>query len=1089
MGTVESQGPAARGWPDLMEIDPKTREMRVDGCAVPLSSRAFEVLRTLVEASGAIVPKSDLMSRVWSDTIVSDTALQVQISAIRKALGANRALLSTASGRGYRLLGEWQLREGERSIAFGPLQDEATFADYLTLDSKKRSVAGARTPIYRSDDCEIDLSLRQVRIGGDVVPIGGRAFDILSILVQANNEVISKSTLLELVWSGVVVGDTAIDVHISAIRKALGSYRGLLKTVSGRGFRLLGEWTVQSAKGLATPLVRAGNALPTNLPAPANNLVGRGHQIEFLGETCSAYRVVTLTGAGGIGKTALAIALARGLLPRFDGGVWLVELASLADPSLVPLAVGEALGLHVNGRPMSAEGVARVIGQDRILLVLDNCEHLIGAAAEMADAIIRLAPNAVVLATSRETLRVNGERVYRVPALEVPQDEAVLPDAIVSSSAVQMFLGLIEAPGTVDLRDETLLRSIAVICRRLDGLPLAIEFAAARSASLGIARVAHGLEDRFALLTSGRRMALPRHRTLRAVFDWSYALLPDSERSLLHRLAIFAGGFTFDAVCRVMDQRSSLEVADSISSLVEKSIVTLDRGASGERWRLLETVRAYAMDKLIESGEFASVARSHAEHFRDVFSGYDSRLNADPESGAAGLPAISREIDNLRSALTWAFSHSGDRSLGIALTVASVPFWLAESLLVECRKWTTASLAELGSAVNTRQEMVLRSGLGQSLMFAEGMTAATYSNLTLALNLAEAHGSVEYQKRALHSLWQISLRSLDLQKASQISRRYSQLALSENDVAAARMAKLMAGMSLVYQAEYVEASRLLEEAYQEHSDVQLRKDAPSLGINARAAALGHLSPCLFARGLIDAAIRAADRSIEEAEQVGQPVALCLALARPAGLLLPEVGALEKAERHIAVMQERVDRYGFPTFRAVVLCAKGRILFMRGDPVGGAAALRAGLAQFEATGYRSFIPPFQGYFAEALAGAGDIDEGIAQAGAAVRFAQDANYVEYVPELQCIEAKLVSLRSPDNPASERIFLHAIELSRHEKALYWELCAALGLSRLWELQGRHKEANALLEPIYRRFTEGKWAPALQRASLMLHAYQKLM
>jgi non-specific serine/threonine protein kinase len=1070
----------ASGRPDRLEIDVQSRELRVNGSAVPISGRAFAVLQTLVEASGAVVTKSDLMSRVWPDVVVGDTALQVQIFAIRKALGMNRALLRTVSGKGYRLLGDWGVRQTADPTRSPPLTFSLNSADPHKNDPQ--GSAAVRQPIYRSDECEIDLSLRQVRVRGDTVPIGGRAFDILAILVQAANEIVTRADLLQLVWSGVIVGETAIDVHISAIRKALGPHRAMLKTISGRGFRLVGAWTVQTSKVPSPPPSLARSTVSTNLPEAANDLVGRAASSEFLQEACSAYRIVTLTGPGGIGKTALAIELARSLLPRFDAGVWLVELASLADPSLVPVAVGEAIGLQADGRPMSAEGVARVIGHDRLLLVLDNCEHLVGSAAQLAEAIVRLAPNAVIVATSRETLKINGERVYRVPPLEVPQQETILPEEIMGNSAVQMFLSLTEAPHMADQRDEQSLRSIASICRRLDGLPLAIEFAAARSASLGLSRVASGLENRFALLTTGRRTALPRHRTLLAVFDWSYALLTDIERALLHRLAVFPGGFTFEAVCAVMSDHPPTEVADCISSLVEKSIVTFDRSTPDERWRLLETVRAYAMDKLASSGELHSVSRRHAEYFRDFFATFNFGSNADQEISGEELPRYNREIDNLRAALAWAFAPLGDATLGIALAAASVAFWLAESLLGECRNWTTKALDGLGRTGNAGQEMVLRSGLGQSLMFAEGMTSATYTNLTRALSLAEALGSIEYQKRAVHSLWQISLRSLDLRRAFQYSQRYTELARSENDGAAARTANLMAGMSLVYQAEYVEASRLLERAVHEHSESRPRKDSPSLGIIARAAALGHLSPCLFARGLIDTATSAAERSIEEAEQVGQPVALCLALARPAGLLLPEIGALDKAERHIGVMQEQVDRYGLPTFRAVALCAKGRILFMRGQPIAGVAALRSGLAQFEATGYRSFITPFRGYYAEALAAAGNADEGLAEVEAELLSAEQRDYMEYVPELQCIHGRLTALRYPDDPAADQIFLRAIDLSRQEQALYWELCAALSLAERWQMQGRQVEAYTLLAPIYQRFSEGLWAPNLVRANSIL-------
>jgi non-specific serine/threonine protein kinase len=1059
---------AERG-PRRLEVDLRRRELRVNGDVVPLGGRAFNILQILVEATGLIVPKQDLMDRVWPNNIVGDNALQVHVSAIRKALGADRNLLKTVSGRGYRLLGDWIMRPGpdaaepESSAPVAPAPDH-------------------RQPIYRSGECEIDLVQRELRIHGASVPIGGRAFDLLAALVEEANELVTRDQLSEHVWPGTTVKEGTIEFHISAIRKALGSHRAIIKTVSGRGYRLVGTWARQQADQPRSllPLPTAGGL--TNLPASPIDLVGRDASLEYLQQACSAYRLVTLTGAGGIGKTALGIELARSLLPMFDGDVWLVELASLADPNLVPLAVAEAIGLPTGRGAKSAEGVARDIGGRRLLLVLDNCEHLIDAAAHLAESILRLSSRTVILATSRETLRTNGEHVYRVPPLDVPQHDSGRAADILGNSAVQLFLDRAEASDMVGLRDGQNLRLIARICRHLDGMPLAIEFAAARAASLGLSRVAGGLEDRFALLTTGRRTALPRHHTLRAVFDWSYALLPDAERLLLHRLAIFSGGFSFDAACAVMRDHLSSEVADSIASLVEKSVVNLEPASSGERWRLLETVRSYAMDKLTSAGDLAPTARRHAEYFRDFFATFDP--NANPESASYELAPYIREVDNLRAALAWAFSSSGDTRLGGQLAAAAVNFWLATSLLDECSNWTGKALAELDGTADNEHEMVLRNGLGQSLMFTEGMTSATLTNLTRALSIAEAIGNIEHQKRAVHGLWQISLRSVELRRALQLSRRYAEFARSDTDLAATRTANLMVGMSLTYLAEYVEASSLLERAIHDHPVAQRQGEMASLGLDGLTSAFGHLSTCLLARGLIDASIRAAERSIEEAQQVGQPVALCLAMTRPAGLLFPEIGAFATAERYIAAILELADRHALHTFRALAACANGRMLFMRGDPASGTVALRSGLAQMEATGYRSLQTIFRGYFAEALTAVGNAEEGLAEAEAALRFAEQTEYMRFVPELLCIHASVIAHSQPDNPKAEQILLGAIDLSQRQGALYWELRAALALAEHWQMQGRRTEAYTLLSPIYQRFTEGFATPILARANALLQA-----
>ena len=296
-------------------------------------------------------------------------------------------------------------------------------------------------------------------------------------------------------------------------------------------------------------------------------------------------------------------------------------MAPLADAALVPSAVAHALGLKLGGEEMSADAIARSIGGRHVLLVLDNCEHLIDAAAKLAETIVRRCPRVTILATSRETFRIDGEYVYRVPPLEVPAAGQVETRHILGHSAVELFIARAQAlESDFSFRAETL-PAIAAICRRLDGIPLAIEFAAARAASLGIDNVAVHLKDRFALLTSGRRTAVPRHQTLRATLDWSYELLSASERLQLRRLAIFPAGFTIDAAAAVLGE-SGLDapsVMEVIAGLVAKSLVVLDKPEETTRWFLLERTRCYALEKLIGQGEADDAARRHAAYFRDRF--------------------------------------------------------------------------------------------------------------------------------------------------------------------------------------------------------------------------------------------------------------------------------------------------------------------------------------------------------------------------------------------------------------------------------------------------------------------------------------
>src|SRR5215472_14336941 len=431
--------------------------------------------------------------------------------------------------------------------------------------------AGTIRPIYALGECEIDLARRELRVLGSPVPIGGRAFEIIEVLAQSAGELVTKDELMNRIWPGAVVMENTLQVHAGAVRRALGPYRGLLKTESRRGYRLLGDWTVRRRDAARPPVglrqIRAtGEPSATNFPAAVTPLIGRSVAQQRLRDLVSAYRVVTLTGPGGIGKSALALEVARSVVGEFADGGWLVELASLSDADLVPSAVAGALRLRLAANIISPEAVARAIAEKKLLLVLDICEHLIDAAATLAETLIRLCPRATILATSREVLRIGGEYAYRVAPLEVPTGEQVDADQLLGHSAPALFVARAKELGADFSSHAESLPAIAAICRHLDGIPLAIEFAAARAATLGVEQVAAGLSDRFALLTSGRRTALPRHRTLGATLDWSYELLPGPERLLLQRLAAFSGCFSLEAANAAtnVDGISEAEVTDRI---------------------------------------------------------------------------------------------------------------------------------------------------------------------------------------------------------------------------------------------------------------------------------------------------------------------------------------------------------------------------------------------------------------------------------------------------------------------------------------------------------------------------------------------
>ena len=475
---------------------------------------------------------------------------------------------------------------------------------------------------------------------GVPVALGSRAFDVLMVLIEAGGELVTKDEILSRVWPGMVVEEHSLQFHISTLRKVLGEDRGFIKTISGRGYRFVADITTAAAgeqEGFPGRRAALPPSLPdaeslTNLPAPTSGLIDREVELSEAATLLTAQRLVTLVGAGGIGKTRLGLAVARQLRPNFADGVWVAELAPLSDPDLVPVIVATALGLEIARGAVAPERVAGELGAKQLLLVLDNCEHVIGAAATMAEALLRANPRAHVMATSREPLRAEDECLYRVPPLAVPDEGTDDIEDLLGYGAVQLFVARVRATEPHFAPDQRIAPAIAAICRRLDGIALAIELAAARAAALGVEEVAAHLDDRFHLLTGGRRTALPRHQTLRATLDWSYQLLAEAERVVLRRLSIFAGSFSLEAARAIAasTKLAAFDVIDAVANLVAKSLVIANAGETVACYRLLETTRAYALEKLTESSELEHIARCHAEYCRDLLERGETGLEVAP---------------------------------------------------------------------------------------------------------------------------------------------------------------------------------------------------------------------------------------------------------------------------------------------------------------------------------------------------------------------------------------------------------------------------------------------------------------------------
>jgi predicted ATPase/DNA-binding winged helix-turn-helix (wHTH) protein len=458
---------------------------------------------------------------------------------------------------------------------------------------------------------------RQLLADGVPLELGSRAFDVLMALVEARGLLVTKDELMSRVWPGTVVEENNLQVQISTLRKVLGEDRGFILTVCGRGYRFVAE--IRSTLAGPAPLPplavvprpdRSGTEPLTNLPAPFAQFVNRETELADMLGLVATHRMVTLTGPGGVGKTRLALEAARHLLPEFVDGVWLAEFASLSDPDRVRETVLDSLGLPPDAQGLTPDRLAVALRPKSVLVVLDNCEHVIEAAARSAKQLLQAGSLIHILATSQEPLGVEGEHVLRLAPLGVPSDDDLDLEDALRHAAIRLFVTRVQAADPGFALDARTTRLAITVCRRLDGIPLAIELAAARAATLGIEEVAAGLDHRFRLLTGGRRTSLPRHRALGATLDWSYGLLSEPHQAVARRLAIFAGGFTLEAA-RSMARESLGEcaVVDGVATLVAKSLLVADHSGAAPQYRFLETTRAYLLEKLAESGEGAAIAR------------------------------------------------------------------------------------------------------------------------------------------------------------------------------------------------------------------------------------------------------------------------------------------------------------------------------------------------------------------------------------------------------------------------------------------------------------------------------------------------
>jgi predicted ATPase/DNA-binding winged helix-turn-helix (wHTH) protein len=531
---------------------------------------------------------------------------------------------------------------------------------------------------------EIRVDQRRVLIDGSAAELGARAFDLLQALIERRDRVVSKNELLDIVWPAAIVEENNLQVQVSALRKILGA--DAIATVPGRGYRFtLQRASISGGRAESPPAVAGAPAAPAartpgNVPLLMEPPIGRDAEIAELRALIAEHRLVSIIGAGGIGKTKVGLAIADVLRTAYADGVWWVELATLTDPELVADTVARALGVQLAANRAKAEALVGAIGDMTALLVLDNCEHLADAVTMLVDAVLARVPTLRVVVTSQEPLRTSYEHVFRLqPLATPPAAESMTASQAADFAAVRLFC---ERAAAVDRRfalSSSNVDAVSEICRRLDGIPLAIELAAARVSLMGAEGLRQRLGERFRVLTAGARSVLRRHQTLRATLEWSHGLLSADEQAVFRRFGVFSGGSSLGLAQAVvtdgtLDDWSALS---ALGTLVDKSLVVAD-GGDEPRYRLLETTRAYALEQLAAAGETAQWTRRHACAVLAMLT--DRTASA---WFSDRLPELAAELDNVRAALDWSLGESGDPAIAVELGARAAHVWRATVNMAE----------------------------------------------------------------------------------------------------------------------------------------------------------------------------------------------------------------------------------------------------------------------------------------------------------------------------------------------------------------------------------------------------------------------
>ena len=860
------------------------------GQAIRLGGRRQRwLLALLLVEPGQAISSDRLIDELWQGRPPggAEGTLRVYVSRLRSALGENTLF---ARPPGYvldidaELVDAWRFerlyREGRDALARGAAGLAADRLGAALALWHGPAFADVRDAGVVADEArrldELRLVAVEERIDAEL-SLGRHAS-----LVAELERLVAEQPLRERLWRQLVLAL----YHSQRQAEALTAYNRA-RTLLSESFGLDPSEELRALERavLRQELAPASWAVERhNLPAPLTSFVGREQELDDIAELLRAHRLVTLTGVGGAGKTRLALEAATHQIGAWTDGVWLVDLTSHADSSAIPGAVAGVLGVRERPDVSALDGLVEHLRDEELLILLDNCEHLASACGELVHAVLRAAPSVRVFATSRIPLGAPGEVDYAVDPLPTPTDD--LPaDEVARFASVRLFL----ERGRAQRRDlaatATDMTTVARICRELDGLPLAIELAAARTKALSIDDIAARLDDRFRFLRSWRRLAPARHQTLRATFDWSYQLLEANERELLAALSVFAGGFTLDAVAAICADGDHARAEELVRRLVESSLVVAGTRNGVTRYRLLETIREYAAERLASPSRSNELHGSHAEHFLELA---DQARTEDPSGTLAALEILDRERDNLHAAMRWTLAAGSDRA--VPLAAALWRYWLIRGYRRQGLEWLEQALTLPTSAPSPPRAVALAGAALLARLLGEFARAERLAHE--GLELGRAVGPPRPLTVSLNVLTTLAARAGDFDSARGHCDESVAVARAAGDVRLEALALFILAESFLHGGRY--------------ADVR--------DVGGRALGL--------------------------ARDTGDKEVISLVLAR-LGIAAAHERRLDEASEHLAEAVEHAGVLGFPETAA--WCCEGLALVAaeRGDVVRAARLLGAG----------------------------------------------------------------------------------------------------------------------------------------------------